>query len=216
LLTEAVTQWSGERDRWAFTQTVKEFDGDEIEQERVETYDPGRSPEARWNLISVDGRAPTDQERSDWGKRKNKKRKRDPKPLIEYFDFERARVIDEDPHETRYDLPLKGTTNWLFSVEKVQLVIAVDRSSRSVKQVDARISEPFKVALGLARVLDFDLEIHMQPIAGVAGEGEPGSTSPDGTVRAVVHKLGQRIEYYWYDFKRVTPHPGNVVAYSSR
>ncbi|WP_438481023.1 hypothetical protein [Oleiharenicola lentus] len=205
-LTEAVTRWAGERDRWAFTQTVKEFDGEQVEQERRETYDPSRPIEKRWELVNIDGRSPTADERAVWDKRKNKKRKRDPKPLVEYFDFENAKVQQEDAQTVRYQVPLKGGANWLFSVEKVQLAIAINKSARAVERVDATISEPFKVALGLARILDFNMELHMQPTGG--GESaEPAASSPNGTMHAVVNKFGQRVEYRWSDFKRVTPHP---------
>lgn len=209
LLTEAVTRWSGERDYWAFTQRVKEFDGEEVKQERVETFDPSRPENKRWALLKLDGRAPTADEWAAWDKRKNKKRKRDPKPLVEYFDFEHARVIREEGKSVLYDLPLRSGAGWLFPADKIDLQLLINRETRAVEKVDARINEPFKVALGLARVLDFELELAMQPVEGRA-PADPAGTKPDGTVHAVVNKFGQRVEYSWNEFKRVTPHPDRV------
>jgi hypothetical protein len=211
LLTEAVTRWSGERHSWAFTQRVKEFDGGEIRQERVETFDPSRPENKRWALLKVDGRAPTSDEWTAWDKRKNKKRRRDPKPLMEYFDFARARLIRDEGATAVYELPLRNTSAWLFPADKVELQLAVNRQSRAVERVDARINEPFKVALGLARVLDFELDLVMQPVEG-AGAGDPAAASPDGTMRAVVNKFGQRVEYNWSEFRRVTPHADKAVV----
>lgn len=205
LLVEAVTQWAGERDYWAFTQTVKEFDDETVKQERWETYDPSRPFAQRWALLAIDGRRPTAEERAAWDKRKNKKRRREARPLVEYFDFERAKLLEQTAQSLRYAVPLRSSTNWCFSVEKVNLAITVNKSARAVERIDATIDEPFKVALGLARVLDFDLELHLQP-RGPDEKGGPAGAEPNGDVHAVIHKFGQRVEYRWHEFKRVTPH----------
>lgn len=205
LLVEAVTQWAGERDHWAFKQSVREFDGETVKQERRETYDPSRPFAQRWALLAIDGRRPTAEERIAWDKRKNKKRRRDVRPLVEYFDFERARLLEQTAQSLRYEVPLRSSTNWLFSVEKVNLAITVNTAARAVERIDATIDEPFKVALGLARVLDFDLELHLPP-RGPDEKAGPAGSEPNGDVHAVIHKFGQRVEYRWHEFKRVTPH----------
>ena len=37
-------------------------------------------------------------------------------------------------------------------------------------------------------------------------KGGPAGAEPNGDGHAVIHKLGQRVEYRWHEFKRVTPH----------
>ena len=42
LLNEVASSWLNQQYHWAFTQRVKEYDGDKLKQERVERYDPSR------------------------------------------------------------------------------------------------------------------------------------------------------------------------------
>lgn len=199
LLQQVANNWIDERDHWAFTQLVREFDGKKLKQERVERYDPSRGNALRWQLISVDGRAPTNEERAAWDARKNKKNRK-PRPGIgENFDFTKAKVVEETPQIIRYELPLRSSVDWLFPISKVELVVTINKTGPSLEQVQARISEPFRVALGLARVLDIDLDVQMQP----PPTPDPADAKPSGTARAVVTKWGDRVEYFWSDFKRV-------------
>lgn len=202
LLREAVDRWVGERDRWAFTQHVREFDGERVEQERFEQYDPSKPFGERWTLVTIDGRPPTAKEWEAWDKRKNKKKRREPTPLQDYFDLEHAQIAAESERTVEYALPLQGKANWLFPIDKVRLTLTVNKETRALERAEATISEPFKVALGLARVLDLDLDLKMFP----DDEGsDPADARPDGQMRAVVKKLGQRVEYLWSDFERVAP-----------
>jgi hypothetical protein len=68
------------------------------------------------------------------------------------------------------------------------------------------------VALGLGRVLDVDFDVQMNQPETTAVAADPAMAKPDGTAKVVVNKLGQRIEYAWSDFKRVTPDPENVIT----
>jgi len=199
LLQQVANNWIDERDHWAFTQRVREFDGKELKQERVEHYDPSRGNALRWELISIDGRAPTEQERAAWDARKNKKNRK-PRPGVgENFDFTKAKVVEETAQSIRYELPLRSSVDWLFPISKVELLVTINKTGPSLEQVQARINEPFRVALGLARVLDIDLDVQMQP----PPKADPADAKPSGTAHAVVTKFGDRVEYYWSDFKRV-------------
>src|SRR5436309_9043986 len=102
LLRKAVVRWLGERDNWAFTLQVREFNGGKIKEERVERYDPSKPGIDRWQLITVDGKPPTDERRADWQKRKTKKRKNPGKPLDEYLEFEHATVLKESAKTVSY------------------------------------------------------------------------------------------------------------------
>src|SRR3954452_4260446 len=76
LLQQVAKNWLDERDHWAFTQMVREFDGKELSQERLERYDPSRGFADRWQLISINGQPPSAKELSEWRSRKNKKQRR--------------------------------------------------------------------------------------------------------------------------------------------
>lgn len=202
LLRQVADRWLAERDRWAFTQRVREFDGRTVRQERVERYDPSRRPESRWRLLAIDGRPPTPRQWAAWTERKNKPRRHRAKPAADHFDFARARVLSDTPTAVRYELPLRGTAGWLFPVSHVELIVTIAKAGPALEQVQARVAEPFRVALGVARVLDLDLDLQMKPPA----PADPADAQPSGEARAVVTKLGARVEYAWSDFQRVTPH----------
>lgn len=203
LLQQVASNWLDERDRWAFTQIVREYDGDALEEERLERYDPSKGYAKRWTLISIDGHPPTPAQWEQWDRRKNKKHHRSKPSVAENFDFADAKVVEETPQIVRYELPLRSTVEWLFPINKVELIVTINKTGPALEQVQARISEPFRVALGLARVLDIDLDLQMKPPPTV----DPAGAKPSGTAHAVVTKLGDRVEYFWSDFKRVTPHP---------
>lgn len=199
LLRAAADRWLAERDHWAFTQFVREYQDNQVKEERWERYDPSRPDGQRWELLKVDRREPTPEEREQWNKRKNKKHRHPPKPIEDYFDFDHARITGVQGDIVRYELPLRKTINWLFPTEKVEIIIAVNRATRAIEEVRARISEPFKVALGFARILDVDLDVQVPP----AEAANPSTAQPDGTAYVVMTKMGERAEYSWSDFKRV-------------
>lgn len=203
LLQVVASQWHDERDQWKFTQRVREFDGDRLAEERLETYDPTRGESRRWALLEVNGHPPTQDEWDAWNRRKNRPRRRDVKPVTDYFDLDRARVVAETPRLIRYELPLRNTS-WLIPSDKFAVTVTVDREQQTVRQARVRIDGPFNVALGLARVVDLDLDLRVTPRAA----GEPAQ--PEGTAYAVVNKLGRRIEYSWTDFMRT----GDVAMHS--
>jgi hypothetical protein len=212
LLRTAAANWLHERDHWAFTQHVREYEGDRVQRERIERYDPSRPDRARWELLRLNGREPTPQEKAELVDRKNRKRRRLPTPAADFFAFERAELLAEDARTVRYRLPLRSGHAWLFPVDKVTLTLVIDKPTKAIRHVRAWIDEPFRVALGLARVLDveFDLRTELPP-AGVA-TADPAAARPSGTARAVVTKLGDRVEYEWSDFRRVSPHPDRRAA----
>lgn len=212
LLREAAGHWLDERDHWAFTQLAREYDGGRLRRERLERYDPSRPDRERWELLRLDGRAPTPGEKAELTERKNKKRRKHTTPVADYFDFARAVVVAEDRHSVRYELPLRSNNAWIFPIEKVALTLTIDKPTRAITQVQARIQEPFRVALGLARVLDIDLDVQTELPPEDEPTADPAAAKPNGTARVVVTKFGDRVEYEWSDFRRVEPHPDRKSA----
>jgi hypothetical protein len=212
LLGQAVDKWIGERDQWAFTQFVREFDGDTVREERLERYDPSQPGARRWQLLSVNGRPATDERRAEWQKRKMKKRLNPGKSLGGFFDLEHATVTDETAQVVHYHLPLRNDHSWLFPTDQVNVKVTVNKTTLAIDQIEARIDEPFRVALGLGRVMDLDFDVQMNPSEQRGETDNPQAAKPDGTARAVMNKLGERVEYDWSEFKRVTPHPDNAIA----
>ena len=203
LLREVADNWLSERNRWAFTQVVREFDGKELKQERRERYDPSRGFQKRWQLISINGRPPTEKEESEWQERKNKKKRKQKPGLADNFDFDTAKVVKETSQNIVYELPLRSNVEWLFPISKVKFLVTINKAGPALEQVQAEIDEPFRVALGIARILDIDLDVSMEP----PPTADPADAKPSGTAQAVVSKFGNRVEYYWSEFERVDEPP---------
>jgi hypothetical protein len=96
----------------------------------------------------------------------------------------------------------------------VDLRVTINKETLGLEVVVARIEEPLRVWLGLAKILDLDFDLQMNPSEDKGDATEPASSRPNGTANVVVNKLGERVEYEFGEFERVTPHPDNVIALS--
>lgn len=212
LLEGAVESWLGERDHWAFTQRAVEYE-DGRPRERLERYDPSLPGNRRWELLAIDGRAPTEEERAAWEKRKfRRKPRRFDAPLGDYFDFDRAKVVEENRNEVRYSVPLRTDKSWLFPVDKVDVTVTVNKSTQALEQLTANVREPFKVLLGIARITGGSVDLNFDE----ADDAKPLSARPNGTARVSVSRFGERVDFTWSDFKRVTPHRDRLAEAGKR
>lgn len=199
LLKDVAERWMDERNRWTFTQVVRETDGAGVVQERVEHFDPTRGDTRRWQLVRLNGHAPNAAEVDAWSKRKNKPRKKEAKSPAEFVDLEHARVLEDNGHDVKIEVPLRKTAGWIFPGDKVDVVLTVNARSHLLERAQVAIDAPFNVALGLAKVIDLDFDLEFPPtaeppVAGAAAE------PPHGTAYAIVNKLGRRVEYSWSNF----------------
>lgn len=214
LLEGALTPWLAERDAWAFTQHVREYDKDGVKEERVERYDPSRPEMARWTLLELNGRTPSAAESSAYTARKGRKRKV-PRPLSDFIDFDHVTVQASSAHWVRYEVPLREV-NRLVPVDKITLAVTVNRENRSIEQITAVLREPLKIAFGVARVTDVNFDLHFDSTSAERNRPiAPATVQPNGTAEATLFKFGNRAEFAWSDFTRVTPHPttqGESVA----
>lgn len=201
LLQEVADKLTDERERWAFTQSVREFKGDQVVEERLERFDPARGEERRWQLLKLNGRAPTSDEVEAWSHRKNRARKHSPKAATEFVDLEQARVREESAETISYEVPFRRIAGGLFPGDKVALTLTINKKTHAIERAQVSLDESFKVAFGLAEVIDVDLDLAMP---GAEQPGPPGATAenPRGSASAVVNKFGHRVEYRWTDFTR--------------
>lgn len=205
LLNRAAEKWQAEGNRWAFTVLVREVENGVVGEERVEHYDPSKPPADRWELLTLDGQSPTDEKRGAWQKAKARKRWKAPKLLSEYCDFENARAISAAPGAVNYRVPLKSNHSWLLPVDRVVLTVTVNKATSGIEEVTAGLDEPYRVALGLARIIDVDFDLKINPSREHGAVAGPATARPQGTAHVVISRLGKRIEYTWSDFKRVAP-----------
>ncbi len=208
LLQSAVENWLGERDRWAFTQRAVEYDNG-VARERLERFDPSRAGNARWQLLAIDGKPPTAEQHRRWSDNKFKRKpRRIDTPFADFFDFERARVVEETPEWVRFDVPLSRDKNWLFPTDKVVVNVTLNKETRALERLVAHVREPFRVLLGLARVAGGQIDVDFLNFDPAA----PGDDrkSPDGVAHVSVYRFGERVDFTWSDFKRVDPPPGGA------
>lgn len=214
LLEGAVENWLGERDHWAFTQRAVEYD-DGKPHERLERYDPSQPGNGRWTLLAINGRRPTADEHAAWAKKKFKKnRRRFDSPLGDYFDFNDAKVVSDSPKLIRFEVPLRRDKNWLFQTDKVQVLVTINKQTRALEHLTASVREPVKVLLGLARITAGKVDLSFLNFDDDAPPG-PETAQPTGSARVTVSKFGERMEFTWSDFKRVTP-AGQATANTYR
>jgi hypothetical protein len=205
LLDRAAQKWAEEGNRWSFDVLVREVDDGELKEERVEHYDPSMPPVARWALLSVDGHAPSEERRAAWQKSKARKHRKAPKSLAEFFDLENATATGATPEAVSYLVPLRSNHSWLFPVDRVSLTLTVNKTSYAIEEVKAGLDEPFRVALGLARIIDVDFDMKIDSARPSVLMRGPATAQPRGLAHVVISRLGKRIEYTWSDFKRVVP-----------
>jgi hypothetical protein len=113
-------------------------------------------------------------------------------------------LVKETAQAASYEVPLRKETSRLLPLEKFTIKLTVNKTTHSIEQITAGLREPFKVALGLARITDLDLDVRFDPIVhDLSIVDDPGHAT--GTVRVVLFKMGDRAEYAWSDFRRVNP-----------
>lgn len=207
LLHDAVGNWLAGKEDWAFTQRVRALVNDgRVKEERLERYDPSLPDNQRWHLLEVDGKPPTEAQRKALEVRKNQRpRKHANKPPEDFLDFPHAVALHETPEAVTYAVAVRPEAARLVQTEKLILLVTIGRESHAVERITASLSEPMRVALGLARITDIDLDMHFEPEPD--GHNDGNEPDPSGGARVSLSKFGDRMEYEWTAFKRVTPYP---------
>jgi hypothetical protein len=86
----------------------------------------------------------------------------------------------------------------------VKVVVSINKTTRALEHLTAKVREPMKVLLGLAKITDGRVDLSFLTFDDDAAPG-PETSQPTGSARMTVSKFGERAEYTWSDFKRVTP-----------
>ena len=126
---------------WAYTETQVNSEGTWIGR-----FDPRRPSDERWQLQSVDGRGPTEEELEEYLKNKNHDHSGD--------DDKRVNAMVE-PDSVRL---IEDTADyWLFGflpddeeiMDSVDATIRIDKASGQLEYIDLRNHETFKPAIGI-------------------------------------------------------------------
>ncbi len=209
LLATAFEQWAAGQEDLAFTQHTRVLaDDGKVKEERLERYDPSLPDSRRWRLIAINGQPPTTEQRQKWEVAKNRKpRKKVAKSPDEYLDLQHAVLREESPASARFEIALRPEVARLLTVEKISVVLTIDKETGRIAHVAATLRQPIRVLLGLARITDLDLDVGVE-LAGEDPARPPGEIIPGSTAHVALSKLGSPLEYRWSDFKRVTSYRG--------
>lgn len=207
LLDEAIRKWIADEDHWAYTQRLRVQDRNKPVEERVERYDPSKPDDQQWQLLEIGGRAPTPDDLKSWQRRKQRElKRRSERPLAEYFDFDHATVAEETADLIRYEVPLRKEANRRVPLDKILVMVTVNKSRHELATLTAGLKETFRMALGTAKVTNFGLDIRFQSVEAKYAS-QPATIHASGTARVVLFfKVGAEADVSWSDFKRVKPY----------
>jgi hypothetical protein len=211
LLATAVKHWTEGAGDVAFTQRARVFlDDGSVKEERLERFDPSRPDSQRWHLIQYNGREPTDEERRKIEGRKNSKpRKKVEKSPIDFLDLDHATLTKETPTTASFEVAVRPETSRLLDVEKIAILITVEKEHGNIAHISATLREPMRVLLGIANITNFDLDVGIDPPnENAVPPQKSGEVSSDSTARVKMSKFGYPTEYRWSDFKRVPSYAG--------
>lgn len=218
LLVEAFKNWGQGKEDLSFVQRTRFLNDDgSLKEERVERYDPSLPDNKRWELLEVDGKPPTEKQRKDIQDKRNKKpRKKAIKSLDEYFDLQNAKTVKTEKDVVFYEVAVKPETARLINMENLKVGISVRKESKTIERLTADLSKPMKIALGVAKVTDLDLDLRFDAEDGHDDkkdkESADAASEADGTAKVVMTKLGNRAEYSWGEFKRVSRFKGEAKS----
>jgi hypothetical protein len=214
LLMEAFKNWGQGKEDLSFVQRTRFLNDDgSVKEERLERYDPSLPDNERWALLAVDGKPPSDKQRETIQDRRNKKpRKKAIKSLEEYFDLKNANLVKTETNVVFYEVAVRPETARLINMENLKVGISVRKDAKTIERLTADLSKPMRIALGVAKVTDLDLDLRFdaEDDHNEKKGAESSSGEADGTAKVVMTKLGNRAEYSWSEFKRVSRFKGEA------
>ncbi|HZZ18067.1 MAG TPA: hypothetical protein VFE25_01800 [Opitutaceae bacterium] len=204
LLSGALQRWLAGQGDLAFTEHTRVFHRDgSLKEERVERFDPSQPENRRWRLVELGGVPITEAQSARWEAKKNAKpRQKVDKSPIELFDLDHAVQIGDAPTMARFRVPVRSPIPHLVPTNEIEVVVTVDKKTGSVAGIGAALREPIPVLLGVVRITDLDVNLHIHPEANALASDSEG-VEPGSTARMTISKLGYSMQYNWSDFTRV-------------
>lgn len=219
LLDEAVQKTLRDTDRWAFTQTLVEFDGKGKELKRdVVRFDPSKPYAEQYTPLSVDGKPPTEGDLRKYRRRGEKRGERAEKAeregaetadknrqtLGELMDIERATPAAEDGTTITYEVPLKKEGNKRLPPDKFQVLARVNKATHGFERIEVKLRESMRSMLVLKiksgeGAIEFGaVDPKFAPVIVAVRGGGLGSV--------MFVPVGRRYEVKREDYKRVKPY----------
>jgi hypothetical protein len=171
LFKDALKNSRQDTEHWAYTETTQQRIGmsKTPKGETVVRFDPSKPYSDQYLVLKFEGRAPTEKELKKYREKGERRgeglaraaaRAADPamtdKPITPPVrknrdkevkpDLDHPRIVSSDGGRLLYDLPLTSNTDE-FPVDKIELRVVVNATSRQVEHASFRIKESFRVKL---------------------------------------------------------------------
>ena len=197
--------------RWAFTESrvVRDEKG-KVKTDVVVRYDPSKPYPEQWVPLSVNGKPPTESDRSKYRRQGEKAQKRDEsgdnpnrKSLGESIDLRTAFVAGETAEALVFEVPLKKDVNDRFPPEKFQVLVRIGRESRQLENIAVKLRSSFRSKL-IVKVKSGEGTLEF---ATVNPKYPPTLISINGDASASIFfvSVGGVLELKRTDFKHVKP-----------
>lgn len=160
LLTEAsqsLDQFDGSD--WLFTETVATSEGT-----FVGRHDGRLDEGQRWNLVSVDAREPTDEEREEYLSEKERDSDEDDDSIADMVDIESLALIEETDSRWLFEFsPLGGDDEDSDFLEHVNGELEIRKENVHISSIRLHSSKPFKPHFSV-KIREFLTHLQFGPI----------------------------------------------------
>jgi hypothetical protein len=176
--------------RWAFTEhrVMRDSKG-RVKSETLLRHDPSKPYPEQWEPLKIDGRDPTDRERTRYRRRGEKSAEsdspfggmgpsaRNQRSLGELIELGRSSIASETATHLVFEVPLIKQGNERFPPEKFQVLTRIRKQDAVLENISVRLRESFRARLVVKvksgeGTLDFTTVDPKRPPALVSIEGD--------------------------------------------
>jgi hypothetical protein len=160
LLNDALHKTAGDFHRWAYTEhRVMKDDKGRVKSDVLLRYDPSKPYAEQWTPIKIDGKEPSEREKSKYRRRGEKGgpagqfsaspdsgNRRRPS-LGELIDVAKSSIASETPTHLVFEVPLLKAGNERFPPEKFLVLARFKKEGELLENVAVRLRESFRSKL---------------------------------------------------------------------
>jgi hypothetical protein len=160
LLNETLYRVAGDYPRWAYTEhrIVRDAKG-RVKTDLLLRFDPSRPYAEQWTPLSVNGKEPSDRDRSKYRTLGERAAPPDPtKPAVktdlrrrvslgELLDVPRSSIAGETATHFTFEIPLRKFGNERFPPEKFQVLVRLRKEGSVLENIAVRLRESFRSKL---------------------------------------------------------------------
>lgn len=201
LLAAAMQKLVTEDDQWAYTQVIRRTDREGGD--TVARFDPSKPQGAKWELIKLRGKAPSNAEADRWCRRRGGEvSQTDGRALADLLDLEHASITVETPTSVRFKVPLKKNTIARVPTENFIAFAEIDRGDQSIVRFSIFLRQAVRLIGGAAEIQSAQGEVTFQTVDESACT-RPTRIIASGSGQALFKKVNRSAEILYTDQRRV-------------